>query len=38
LPGEPLYRAFGFQEKKRIMVRAPDSVEVEVVVMERAIR
>ena len=32
-PGEPLYRAFGFQEKERIMVRMPDGVEVECVVM-----
>ena len=37
LPGEPLYRAFGFQEKERILVRAPDGVEVECVLMERPI-
>ncbi len=37
LPGEPLYRAFGFQEKERIVIRAPDGVEVDCVVMERPI-
>jgi GNAT superfamily N-acetyltransferase len=36
-PGEPLYRAFGFEERERITVRAPDGVEVPCVVMERAI-
>jgi GNAT superfamily N-acetyltransferase len=35
LPGEPLYRAFGFREKDRITVRMPDGVEVTCVVMER---
>ncbi len=37
-PGVPLYRAFGFEEKERIMIRMPDDVEVECVVMERPIR
>ena len=37
-PGEPLYRALGFQEKERIMVRMPDGVAVECVVMHRPIR
>jgi GNAT superfamily N-acetyltransferase len=32
-PGVPLYRAFGFQEKERITVKAPDGVEVDCVVM-----
>jgi GNAT superfamily N-acetyltransferase len=36
-PGVPLYRAFGFREKERILVRAPDGVEVDCVVMERPI-
>jgi GNAT superfamily N-acetyltransferase len=37
LPGEPLYRAFGFREVERIAVTMPDGVSVEVVAMERAI-
>jgi GNAT superfamily N-acetyltransferase len=37
LPGEPLYRAFGFAETGRTMVRAPDGVELEGVTMQRPI-
>jgi len=37
LPGEPLYRAFGFDETGRVMVRAPDGVELEGVTMQRPI-
>jgi GNAT superfamily N-acetyltransferase len=37
LPGEPLYRSFGFREVERFMVTMPDGVEVECVVMERAV-
>jgi GNAT superfamily N-acetyltransferase len=37
LPGEQLYRAFGFQETKRVMVPLPDGVELEGVVMDRPI-
>ena len=37
LPGEPLYRAFGFRETSRTMVRMPDGVEVEGVAMERRV-
>jgi GNAT superfamily N-acetyltransferase len=35
LPGEPLYRSFGFREVKRFMVTMPDGVVVECVSMER---
>jgi GNAT superfamily N-acetyltransferase len=35
LPGEPLYRAYGFRETARTMVRLPDGVELEGVAMER---
>ena len=38
LPGEPLYRAFGFVEVDRIMVGTPDGVDLECVVMQREIR
>jgi len=38
LPGEPLYRAYGFEETGRVMVRAPDGVELEGVRMQRPIR
>ncbi len=38
LPGEPLYRAFGFVEVERLTVTMPDGVEVECVGMERPIR
>jgi GNAT superfamily N-acetyltransferase len=37
LPGEPLYRAFGFREVGRSMVTMPDGVEIECVAMERPI-
>lgn len=37
LPGEPLYRAFGFREVERFTVTMPDGVSVEAVAMERAI-
>lgn len=37
LPGEPLYRAFGFREIERFMVTMPDGVSVEAVAMERPI-
>ena len=37
LAGEPLYRAFGFQEVERIPVTMPDGVTVECVAMERPI-
>ena len=37
LPGEPLYRAYGFAETGRVMVRSPDGVELEGVTMERPI-
>ena len=37
LPGEPLYRAFGFREVERFRVTMPDGVSVECVGMERPI-
>ena len=37
LPGEPLYRAFGFRETGRTMVVTPDGVALEGVTMERPI-
>ena len=37
LPGEPLYRAFGFQEVDRAPVTMPDGVAIECVAMERPI-
>ena len=37
LPGEPLYRAFGFREVERFDVTMPDGVSVECVGMERPI-
>ena len=37
LPGEPLYRAFGFREIGRSLVTMPDGVEIEGVAMERPI-
>jgi len=37
LPGEPLYRAFGFREVERFNVTMPDGVSVECVAMERPI-
>jgi GNAT superfamily N-acetyltransferase len=35
LPGEQLYRAYGFREVERTMVMLPDGVELEGVAMER---
>ena len=37
LPGEPLYRAFGFREVDRFSLTMPDGVSVECVAMERPI-
>jgi GNAT superfamily N-acetyltransferase len=37
LPGEPLYRAFGFRELERVQVTMPDGVALECVAMERPI-
>jgi GNAT superfamily N-acetyltransferase len=37
LPGEPLYRAFGFAELDRNLVTMPDGVTIECVAMERPI-
>ena len=37
LPGEPLYRAFGFREIDRTLVTMPDAVAIECVAMERPI-
>lgn len=37
LPGVPLYRAFGFRDVERFMVRMPDGVEVDCIAMERPI-
>ena len=37
LPGEQLYRAFGFQELARPLLTLPDGVLVEGVAMEREI-
>jgi GNAT superfamily N-acetyltransferase len=37
LPGEPLYRAFGFAEIERFDLRTPDGVALECVRMERSI-
>jgi GNAT superfamily N-acetyltransferase len=37
LPGEQLYRAFGFEPTMRTMLTLPDGVQVEGVAMERAI-
>jgi len=37
LPGEPLYRAFGFRETGRSRVTMPDGVSVECVAMERPV-
>lgn len=37
LPGEPLYRAFGFREVERFPMEMPDGVVVECVHMERPI-
>ena len=37
LPGEPLYKSFGFREVERFPVTMPDGVSVECVAMERPI-
>jgi GNAT superfamily N-acetyltransferase len=37
LPGEPLYRAYGFRELERTLVRLPDGTELDGVAMERPI-
>ena len=37
-PGEPLYRAFGFEEVARTMVAMPDGVETAAIEMRRPIR
>ena len=37
LPGEPLYRAYGFRELERTLLRMPDGVTIEGVAMERAV-
>ena len=37
LPGEPLYRAFGFEEVERVPVTMPDGVVIECVAMRRPI-
>ncbi len=37
LPGEPLYRAFGFREVERFTLTMPDGVSLEAVGMERPI-
>ena len=38
LPGEPLYRAFGFRELERTLITMPDGVLIDGVAMERPIR
>jgi GNAT superfamily N-acetyltransferase len=35
LPGEPLYRAYGFRELERTLLTMPDGVTIEGVAMER---
>jgi GNAT superfamily N-acetyltransferase len=37
LPGEPLYRAYGFRELERTLLTMPDGVTIEGVAMERAV-
>jgi hypothetical protein len=37
LPGEPLYRAFGFGEVERVLLTMSDGLSIEGVVMERPI-
>jgi GNAT superfamily N-acetyltransferase len=37
LPGEPLYRACGFRELERTLLRMPDGVTIEGVAMQRAV-
>ncbi|HYF27647.1 MAG TPA: GNAT family N-acetyltransferase [Baekduia sp.] len=38
LPGEPLYRAWGFEEVERTLIVTPDGVELEGVAMRRPVR
>jgi GNAT superfamily N-acetyltransferase len=38
LPGEPLYRSFGFQEIERFTLTMPDGVAIEGIAMERAVK
>ena len=37
LPGEPLYRAYGFREVERVTVTHPDGVRLGGVAMERPV-
>jgi GNAT superfamily N-acetyltransferase len=37
LPGEPLYRSFGFREVERVVLTMPDGVTLEGVAMERPV-
>lgn len=37
LPGEPLYRNFGFRERERVTVETPDGIGIEGVIMERPV-
>jgi predicted N-acetyltransferase YhbS len=37
LPGEPLYRSFGFRPVERFQLTMPDGVSLDAVVMERPI-
>src|SRR5215204_7479152 len=37
LPGEPLYRAYGFREVERFTLTMPDGVSLEAVAMERPV-
>jgi predicted N-acetyltransferase YhbS len=37
LPGEPLYRSFGFREVERFTVTMPDGVSIECIAMARPI-
>jgi GNAT superfamily N-acetyltransferase len=37
LPGEPLYRVFGFREIERVLLTMPDGVSIEGVAMERPV-
>jgi hypothetical protein len=37
LPGEPLYRAFGFREVERLDIQLPDGVTAGGVLIERPI-
>jgi GNAT superfamily N-acetyltransferase len=38
LPGEPLYRSFGFREAERFVLTMPDGVSVECVAMDRPVK